>query len=977
MTSLLGGLEATGVIRRRTFLTLVLAIVLGLAAAPACAERFDFEDVPARTIVNAQYGPRGVIFFGAYLDNDPHARSGTRVLRSRPLNSEVFTPVPLVMTFTSPQARVAMHASNLPGATGNGTLKVFDASGMQLAQDGPKAVPNNSFNAFFDVRTTTASITRAELNFEGTAFQAIDDLVVEGGGPGPRPTTPPVVTITTPPTGAELRRGAVAIEGTVVGESLLDTVVLRIKQGLPGDLNAHPSENTVRLSGSGPNRTFSLQYGLIPGPYAVTAIATNTANLQGSATSHFSSKPRQVPCPETHEVVHITASDDPYRLVEVIGKDGITVRLERDVELDFSTLPARFFPLQFGRCVTLTSVGDSGGASEARTPRSPGPVLKLGRHRPGVETFLEIRCYDEGRALNDGARISGFRLIGLAPDAGDQTTDEVGIRIVRCVDIEISNMEIAGWGSDAISIEDVPGQDQPLESHGPHGRIMNPDQIRIHDNYLHNNQHESETECARVPDAPACVGPPYTMVNGCPYPCTRLKNHAGGYGVNVGHGAWARIFRNVFDFNRHAIATPGDTGGYAAEHNLVLKGGGNHGTLLNRYTHSFDVHGTGCWWSEDLCGDAGRQFWFLANAFQYRNDNAIKLRGKPDIGAHISENVFPHPGLEADSGDDAINLYTRENVEIGPGNVIDFDSFGRYGVCDFDGDKVDDLFLATGATWWFSSSGEYPWTHLSAKKQRLNEVRLGYFDGDLRCDVLVERDGLWLISRGGTGDWELFGGFGARLTEVQLGRFDPDERDHRPGATRHTTHAFRRASDGQWYVTRLSNPVEWKPVQSSSAPMRQLQFGDFTGDGVTDVLAVVSGRWAISESARGSWTRLNASLGDPVENLFVANMDADDNIDDLLRLDRRSQRIQIGGSFRWRFTLTWWRSRNGREPWRKWKDYVFEFPDSRDVVSPIFGFAGRFGAKVGGGTLVIEPNRLGRFYSEAEAPTSWTSRFAY
>ena len=168
-----------------------------LAPVVVSAESFDFEDLPVRTAVNAQYGARSVIFFRAYIDNEPHARSGTRVIRSRPLNAEIFTPEPFVMTFTSPQARVAMHASNLPGATGNGTLKVFNASGALLAQDGPKPVPNDSFNAFFEVRVGTASITRAELHIEGTAFRAIDDLVVEGGQLGPIPTTPPVVTIVT------------------------------------------------------------------------------------------------------------------------------------------------------------------------------------------------------------------------------------------------------------------------------------------------------------------------------------------------------------------------------------------------------------------------------------------------------------------------------------------------------------------------------------------------------------------------------------------------------------------------------------------------------------------------------------------------------------------------------------------------------------------------------------------------------------
>jgi hypothetical protein len=700
----------------------------------------------------------------------------------------------------------------------------------------------------------------------------------------------------------------------------------------------------------------------------------------------------QVTCPAPTKVVDIKASADPnirrqqrQILKDALERDDTTVRLGPDVDLDFSDLPGDFFPISLHRCVTLTSVsafnevvalprtaaplpmaaapsddttvvgrraatvtgigrlglGGLLGASEARTPHSPGPVLRYGKHRDSAQTFLEIRCFPD-QAANDGARISGFRLYG--PDFGYQKTLEVGIRITRCIDIDISNMEIAGWGGDGISVIDDPGPDHASESNAAGARIMNPGQVRIHDSFFHHNQHPSE------------------------------GGHAEGYGINVDHGAWAQISRNVFDFNRHAIATPGDVGGYAAEQNLVLKGGGYHGTFYNTYTHSFDVHGTGCWWSSDLCGDAGIQVWYLENAFQYSKDTDIKIRGRPAIQVFINGNVFPF----SDQGD-AINLYTEENVVIGPDNIRGFDSFGHYGVCDFDADGVDDLFLPTGVTWWFSSFGEFQWSFLNAKHERLDQVRLGYFDNDLRCDVLAEQNGQWVMSSGGTSDWLALGGFGAPLAEVQFGRFDPSQRDHRPGATRLTTHAFRRAPDGQWFVTPLSHP-DWQPVQSSRFPMSQLRFGDFTGDGVTDVLAVEGGHWAISESATGQWRRLNPSLGDPVENLFIANMDPDDNVDDILRLDREAVPIQDSPPTE-RTTLTWWRSRNGTEPWTQWKQYVFTYQVSPETIAPAYGYAGRFGVAPGGGTLLIDPNRMGHFFSAAEivagAVPDWTSLFAY
>jgi hypothetical protein len=275
---------------RATWVLLIVVAVLAFAHPLVLADTFTFEDLPVGTIVNAQYGPRGVIFFGAYIDSSTYAHSGTHVLRSIPPTAEVFTPAPLVMTFTSPQGHVAFHASNYPGITGRGTLKVFDANGKVLAQDGPKAVPDNSFAAVFDVTAPVPKIVRAEFQIEGVPLEFIDDLVVEGTNVPP-PKDTPKVTITSPAEGAVVPAGSLTIRGTVSGQSLLDTMTLRIAIGLPNDSTAPPSNNEIKLAGAGANRTFSLAYGVLTGAYTVTALATNTANLQGSATVHFSSLP--------------------------------------------------------------------------------------------------------------------------------------------------------------------------------------------------------------------------------------------------------------------------------------------------------------------------------------------------------------------------------------------------------------------------------------------------------------------------------------------------------------------------------------------------------------------------------------------------------------------------------------------------------------------------------------------------------------
>jgi hypothetical protein len=687
------------------------------------------------------------------------------------------------------------------------------------------------------------------------------------------------------------------------------------------------------------------------------------------------------PCnDQSHCVVDIIGSFVGDRDPRAILKDAVrrcntTVRLGPDVKLDFSDrLDLR--PLVFGRCITLTSVNDfNRPTSPARTPRTLGPYLRYGPAAP-AKIFLKIHCVDGESPPGDHIRISGFRLFG--PTQDQQYHSDVGIRIGRCVDVEVSNMEIAGWGAAGIVVENKP-EDKPH-------RIKDFSQVRIHDNFIHHNQHPSK------------------------------EGGALGYGVELSDfGPRAHIYRNVFDFNRHAIAADGKTGGYITEENLVLKGGGWHNRTGARYTHIFDVHGTGCWWSDDLCGNAGEEFHYYRNSFQYLMDNAISIRGKPSKQADITENVFPHNvirsccGLNGQyndwiDGPAAILLNTDETVGISIDNINKTDTFGEYySQCDFDGDRIDDLFLATGTTWWFSSSGKFYWSFLNTSSKRKKQLKFGYFDDDDRCDVLTESggSGRWVISSGGTGPWKPLEqlwrpeepwkeDMWAPLAEVEFGRFDPN--DLSATRPRRTTHAFHRARTGAWSVKKLSEPTfQWEPVGGSSKAKAELRFGDFTGDGVTDVLAVNGGRWAISESARKPWRTHNNYVGDSVAGLFIANMDVDredreddDKIDDILRLEVRTfEQFEQGEED---VELTWWRSRNGVDQWREWRKYRFKYLGNATAqrglgfVYPKFGFVGRFGA-ISGGTLVLDAKRSGHFFSPGNAevaqPAVWLSFFPY
>jgi hypothetical protein len=321
-------------------------------------------------------------------------------------------------------------------------------------------------------------------------------------------------------------------------------------------------------------------------------------------------------------------------------------------------------------------------------------------------------------AINgDNVRITGVRIegpdhFGVVPE-DEEPNKGVGIQVDSFVNIEIDNNEVYGWSQAAVRVLDCDGKEW-CPSGGKMLPSENPTAVRIHDNYIHHNQREGRE----------------------------------GYGVSVDAGAYALIERNVFDWNRHAIKGAGEAGtGYAAYRNLVLKNGGYHDSycvpfyicpggipVYHHYTHQFDMHGTEtCGIGHLNCGDAGHSMFIRHNTFLYTAGNAIKLRGIPEEGMFIGANVFAH-----DKWEDAVVATEYIGAYAEPGNVFGVDASTDLGSCDFDGDGVNDSFMATGATWWFSSGGDRPWVFLNTSTKRRAEVTLGFFNSDNVCDVLAD-----------------------------------------------------------------------------------------------------------------------------------------------------------------------------------------------------------------------------------------------
>ena len=387
-----------------------------------------------------------------------------------------------------------------------------------------------------------------------------------------------------------------------------------------------------------------------------------------------------------------------------------------------------------------------------------------------------------------------------------------------------------------------------------------------------------------------------------------------GYGVVLAGGR-ADVDGNTFLMNRHAIAGNGDAHNqYTALYNIVLSDVPIY--LNNEVNQDFDMHGFN---SGGYGGVAGDRIEIAGNLFLGGNRWNFELRGHPCFVSSFHDNV-----TERTKSDRPINVYkpgppSISVVNSGPDqpsylvalypvvrasndNQVVLSARNQHPdttpafinpaialrVGDFDGDGVQDLFIASGTAWYYAPAGQTEWRFLSAKSKRADDLLFGDFDGDGRTDVVALQDGTLVVSWGGVSDWEVLSltPFTGQISDLQVGRFIGDSRDDLFWA------------DGSTWRVSDHGAEPFVHSQTSSFRVRDLRFGDFNGDGRTDVLGIVSGKWQVSYGATSSWTPLPVSLTSSLDNVAVADFDGDGKADVIL----------TGGPI-------WYLSSAGSKPW--------------------------------------------------------------
>jgi VCBS repeat protein len=377
-----------------------------------------------------------------------------------------------------------------------------------------------------------------------------------------------------------------------------------------------------------------------------------------------------------------------------------------------------------------------------------------------------------------------------------------------------------------------------------------------------------------------------------------------GYGVVVSQGGWALVEGNTFVSNRHAIAGDGKVkSGYKAFSNLVLSAAPLQHHLF--HTMDFDMHGSQPG-GGGFGGTAGDYVGVFSNTFLGTNRPNLEIRGTPCTWVDYARNI----SLEDE--DDAISLslgflqgtpLVDLRVSPQPYQFNHSNPTDHLGVGDFDGDGDDDLFLATGAAWYYSAGGKTDWRLLSVKTETLDQLLFGDFDGDGRTDVVTLSGGQFLVSWGGISHWEVLnpdptGGrlflLPSAISAMATGNFLGDQRSE-----------IFWADGSTWWVSD-GGSQPFVEVQTSGFTVPNLRFGDFNGDGRTDVFSVGSRDWQVSyapTSGHGlfsAWTSLRPKLTDTVNGLVVADFNGDGFADVAGNCDEPAcWRISYGGFQDW------------------------------------------------------------------------------
>jgi len=262
-------------------------------------------------------------------------------------------------------------------------------------------------------------------------------------------------------------------------------------------------------------------------------------------------------------------------------------------------------------------------------------------------------------------------------------------------------------------------------------------------------------------------------------------------------------------------------------------------------------------WSSGLAGDYFDVGW---NTF-LKTDTTIAGGVVGNFIANVNQRGYScrfteiHNNVFLQSESNAITDHFDPPIEYGNSFNAGDPTLGRLLVGDFDGDSVDDVFLATGAAWYYSSGGQAEWRYLNRASEPASALLLGDFDGDGRTDVLTLHGANIDVSWAGISAWRTINTAAGPLAYMAVGDFDGDGRSD-----------LLLANGTQWYFAPGGR--NWQPWPGGyTDQISELRFGHFTDKTKTQILRVKNHHWEVTEWGMNSWADLGEAPVDSVSGL--------------------------------------------------------------------------------------------------------------
>jgi hypothetical protein len=601
-----------------------------------------------------------------------------------------------------------------------------------------------------------------------------------------------------------------------------------------------------------------------------------------------------------------------------------------DMSFFIATESQNDFLLQIPQCVTLAS---------GRSATVDGGLLHLDVTVGTNQQFM--------LSLGDRASVTGLRLRG--PSSSSQVANGA-ITIEGVSAATVDNNEIFNWAAPAVNVSNALNNQLTAQ------------QITVSNDFIHDNG-----MCGL------------------------------GYGVAVGIAGYAYIIRNLFADNKHAVTDDGcvrnvdargckgDTG-YIAELNFVLAEGAQcpssnsiaSGLGYYYYNQHFDVHGLAdsCG-TPDHCGGLAGQFFDIGNN-AIRGDQtydvirtrpAFELRGRPTQAAKFHDNALVH-----DNQGDAISTPAGWPFQLQvDNNQYNVDTSYQLAVGDFDGDGCDDVFQATGAVWVYSPCGRREWRYLNDSSIKLSGLAFGDFNGDGKTDVFSQEGSQWLVSYSGTGPWTpLPAGSNIPMSGYGFADFDGDGKTD-----------IMESNGKEWFVS-YGGATGWQHLNYSSLPVKDLRFGHFNRAGderkKADIFAIANGQWSVSFGGTSEWQKLNDDIWPNLGDLVFGDFNGDGITDIATDFGKTAQQMaqieQNPGTPPQ--PITWYVSWSGRGPWEVLNTWT---PAQGQIVQPLSNMLiGHFDGKAAAdiiGQMQSTDDSLTYFYLSSAGKTAPTKRSTY